>query len=101
MDAEWLELVRLFTAVKTLHVSEKLAEYVARGLEGVTEETATEILPALQSLFLENESLTSVGRFVAVRQLSGLVPVTVLDPPMEIFKRSESPLEFVSPYPTD
>ena len=98
-DAEWLELVRLFTAVKTLHVSEKLAGYVARGLEGVTEETATEILPALQSLCLEGEPLTSVGRFVAIRQLSG-VPVTILDPPAEIFERSESPPEFVSPYPS-
>ena len=101
-DTEWLELFRLFTAVKTLHVSEKLAGYVACGLEGVTEETATGILPDLQSLCLEGASLTSVGRFVAVRQLSGLVPVTFLDPPAEmIFERSESHSEFVSPYPSD
>jgi hypothetical protein len=62
-----------------LHVSDKLAGYVAHGLEGITEAMATKILPALQSLCLDGESLTSVGRFVAVRQLSGLVPVTVLE----------------------
>ena len=101
-DTEWLELLRLFTAVKTLHVSEKLAGYVACGLEGVTEETATGILPDLQSLCLEGASSTSVGRFVAVRQLSGLVPVTFLDPPAEmIFERSESHSEIVSPYSSD
>jgi hypothetical protein len=46
-DAEWLELLRLFITVKTLHVSEKLAGYVARGLESIHEATATEMLPAL------------------------------------------------------
>ena len=83
---QWLELLRLFTAVKTLHVSEKLAVYVARGLEGVTETTVDEIMPALRSLFLEGTPLTSVGRFVAVRQLSGL-SVTVLDAPAEFIER--------------
>jgi hypothetical protein len=102
-DTQWLELLRLFAAVETLHVhgSEKLVGYVARGLEGVTEETATEMLPALRSLCLEGKSLTSVGQFVAIRQLSGL-PVTVLGVPAELFERSESPSGFGSvPYPSD
>ena len=77
-DIEWLELLCLFTAVKTLHVSEKLAGYVARGLEGITETTVHEMLPALRLLCLEGTPLTSVERFVAVRQFSGL-SLTVLD----------------------
>ena len=85
-DTEWLELLRLFTAVKTLHVSEKLAGYVARGLEGVAETTVNEIMPALRSLCLEGTPLTYVERFVAVRQLSGL-SVTVLDAPVEFIER--------------
>jgi hypothetical protein len=52
-DTEWLELLRLFTAVETLHVTGKLAEHIARGFEGATEEMVTEVLPSLLSLCLE------------------------------------------------
>ena len=98
-DAEWLDLLYLFTAIETLHVSEKLAVHVARGLEGITGHTAAEMLPALRSLCLEGGSLASVGRFVAARRLSDL-PVTIVGEPGETFERCESPseLEYVS-YP--
>ncbi|KAN0134783.1 hypothetical protein V8E53_007568 [Lactarius tabidus] len=100
-DIEWLALLRLFIGVETLHVSEKLAGHVARRLEGVTEATATQMLPALHSLCLEGTPLTSLGRFVAIRQLSG-VPVNVLDAPAELFERSELPSEFRRvPYSSD
>ena len=102
-DSEWLALLRPFTAVTTLHVSWKLAEHVACGLEGVTEETAAELLPALQSLCLEGAPLTSAERFSAIRQLSGLpVTITGIDEPLagEFFERLESPSELESdPYP--
>lgn len=99
-DTEWLELFRLFIAVETLHVSDKLARSVAHGLEGITEATATEMLPALQSLYLEGKSLTSVGRFVAVRRLCGLAPVTVLVTPAELFWRDPSHLRSSGESPT-
>jgi hypothetical protein len=77
-DSEWLALLRPFTAVATLHVSWKLAEHVACGLEGITEETAAEMLPALQSLCLEGAPSTSTKRFALIRQLSGR-PVNIVD----------------------
>jgi hypothetical protein len=93
-DCEWLALLRPFTALATLHVSWKLAEHVARGLEGVTRETAAEMLPALQSLCLEGAPLTSAERFAAIRRLSGR-PVTIIDDsePLagEFFEGFESP----------
>ena len=90
MDAtEWLELLRLFTAVETLHVSGKSASHVAHGLEYVTEEMVPVVLPALHSLCLQDESLTSVERFVEARWLSGRA-ITVADAPATFFKRLES-----------
>jgi len=99
-DTEWLDFLRLFTAVETLHVSGKLAGHVAHGLEGVTEDLVAEILPALYSLCLEDEPLTSVERFVEVRRLSSR-PVTIVDTPGEFFERLESPSELERvPYPS-
>ncbi len=83
-DTEWLELLRPFTAVETLHVSGKLTGHVAHGLEGVTEEMVAEMLPALHSLCLEDEPSTSVKQFVEVRRLSGR-PVTIVRAPGEFF----------------
>ncbi|KAH9012101.1 hypothetical protein EDB85DRAFT_1038066 [Lactarius pseudohatsudake] len=88
-DTEWLDLLRPFIAVETLHVSGKLAGHVAHGLEGVTGDMVVEILPSLYSLSLEDEPLTSVERFVEVRRLSGR-PVTIVN---ESFERLESPSE--------
>ncbi len=62
---------------------------------------AAELL-LLHSLFLEDEPLTSVERFVEVRRLSGR-PVTTVDMPGEFFENLESPSELerlgVSYYP--
>ncbi|KAH9173249.1 hypothetical protein EDB89DRAFT_2069000 [Lactarius sanguifluus] len=85
VNNEWLELLRPFTAVETLHVSGKLAGHVLDGSEGVTKDAVAEMLPALQSLCLEDEPLTSVGRFVEIREFSGR-PVTIVHAPGEFFK---------------
>ena len=52
-SAQWLELFRLFVTVQSLHVSERLVSPVARALQDLTEQTATEVLPVLRTLFLE------------------------------------------------
>ena len=52
-SAQWLELFRLFVAVQSLYVTEGLVSPVARALQDLTPHTATEVLPVLQTLFLE------------------------------------------------
>ena len=74
-DTDWLELLRPFTAVKMLYGSKQLAAHIALALDGVGGETTTDVLPALASLSLEDQPVTSVEKFLAVRQLSGH-PVT-------------------------
>jgi hypothetical protein len=73
--SEWLEILRPFTAVKTLYISRRFVPHIVPALQGVTGERVTEVLPALQTLFLE-EPIPSgpvqeaVEQFVAARQLS-------------------------------
>jgi len=78
---EWLELFSFFAPVGTLYLSETLAMCVAPALQELVGEGVTEVLPALQNLFIENLQPSgpikeAIGEFVAVRELSGH-PVTV------------------------
>ena len=77
-DADWLELLRPFTAVKMLHGSEQLAGHIALALDDVSGEMVAEVLPALQSLWLDDQPVKSVEPFIAVRRLSGH-PITFID----------------------
>jgi hypothetical protein len=77
-DADWLELLRPFTAVKMLHGSEQLAGHIALALDDVSGEMVTEVLPALESLWLDDQPVNSVEPFIAVRRLSGH-PITFID----------------------
>jgi hypothetical protein len=52
-SSQWLELFRLFVAAQSLHISEKLVFPVARALQDLTGQMATEVLPALRTLSLE------------------------------------------------
>ncbi|KAH9167164.1 hypothetical protein EDB89DRAFT_137036 [Lactarius sanguifluus] len=74
-NAEWLHLLRQFSAVQTLHVSPELAGHVALALKDITEETVAEVLPALKTICLVGQLTSSVDKFVAVRRLCGR-PVT-------------------------
>jgi hypothetical protein len=74
-DTDWLELLRPFAAVKMLHASEQLAKQIALALDDVTEEMVTEVLPSLNSLWLDDQQVTSVEQFLVVRRISGH-PVT-------------------------
>ena len=75
-NSQWLELFHPFTAVKALYISSEFTPRIAPALNGLVGERVTEVLPALQSLFLE-EPLQSepvqdiMWQFVAARQLAG------------------------------
>ncbi len=75
--SQWLEFLHPFTAVKNLYLSEELVSPVAQSLQDLVEGQVTDSLPALQSLFLEEEELHpsgpaagAIGRVVAARQSS-------------------------------
>ena len=54
MDSSlWMELFRLFTSVQTLYLSKTLVPPVAVALQELGEEGTIELLPTLQSVFLE------------------------------------------------
>ena len=67
---DWLELFRLFTAVKTLYGSKQLAGHISLALDSLSGEVVTEVLPALDSLWLEGQLARSVERFIVARRLS-------------------------------
>jgi len=81
---QWQELLHPFTAVKKLTLeSEDTVRLVAPALQELAGERATEVLPALQDLFLHTEDWQSSGpvkeaivQFIAARQLQGH-PVTL------------------------
>jgi hypothetical protein len=51
-ESLWPEVFRTFTAVRHLYVTMKLGPLVAHALQELSEERASEVLPALHSLFL-------------------------------------------------
>ncbi len=76
-NSEWLELLHPFTSVKNLYLSKELSPRIAPSLRELVGRRASEALPTLQNLFLEelHSPLArpveeAIGRFVAARQLS-------------------------------
>ena len=74
-NRQWLELLRSFVAVKNLYLSEKFASRIGPALQELVEGRATDVLPALQNIFLKGvESSGSVQetieQFVAARQVT-------------------------------
>jgi hypothetical protein len=74
-DNQWLELLHPFTAVKDLCLSKEFAPRIAPALQELAGGRTTEVLPALQALFLEELPSSgrfeeAIGKFVAARQLS-------------------------------
>jgi hypothetical protein len=51
--SQWWELFRLFSAAQSLHISERLVSPVARALQDITGQMATEVLPVLRTISLE------------------------------------------------
>ena len=77
-NMQWLEFFHLFSAVKNFYVCEEYVQYIADTLKGLVRERVTDVLPALESLFLEDlQSVEKViGQFIAARRLLGLVAVS-------------------------
>jgi hypothetical protein len=86
-DMQWLEIFRPFTAVKNLYLSDTFAPRIAHTLQELIGGRITEVLPALERIFLESPRVLrdfwetehvkeQIGNFVAARQLSGH-PLTV------------------------
>jgi hypothetical protein len=74
-NSQWLELLHPFTGVKGLYISEELVPHIAPALEELVGERVTEVLPALETLFLEETPPSgpveeAIEKFVAARQLA-------------------------------
>jgi F-box-like len=71
----WLQLLHPFTAVKNLYLSEEIALRIGPALQELAEGRTTEVLPALQNIFLDGLESSGpvqegIGKFVAVRQVA-------------------------------
>ncbi len=78
-DIEWLALLSPFTAVKNLYLSKELGPRIALALQELTGDQMTEVLPTLQSLFLEGFQPSEpirIGQFISGRQLTDH-PITI------------------------
>ena len=77
---QWWDLLRPFTAVKNLYISEGFQLNMAFALRELAGGRTTEVLPSLQNIFLERfepYSQEAIRVFIATRQLSGR-PIAVL-----------------------
>jgi len=80
-DSQWLEVLHPFTGLKDLHVSREFLPRIAPAFQALSGERVTEVLPALQSLFLEELHPSgpvqeAIEKFVAARKLAGY-PIAV------------------------
>ena len=75
-DPLWPQLLDPFVSVKSLYVSKRLGPFVASALEKLSGDSVTEVLLALNELFIEDFGSSgfvkeTVESFVSMRQLSG------------------------------
>ena len=80
-SSQWLDVLRPFASVKYLHISREFVPLIMPTLQVLAREGVTEVLPALQKLFLEEPLPTgavqeAIEEFIAARQVSGH-PVTI------------------------
>ena len=72
-NALWLELLHPFTSVKNLFLSKEIARRIVPALQELVGDRATEVLPTLQNIFLEERRSSGpvqegIQQVVAVRQ---------------------------------
>ncbi|KAI9434128.1 hypothetical protein F5148DRAFT_1295273 [Russula earlei] len=75
-NTQWLELLDPFTAVNDLCLSNQSGQHVCQALEELINERVTEVLPALQNIFLKGFEPSDSGpkcieQFVTMRELFG------------------------------
>ena len=73
---QWLELLHQLNTVKYLHISQEFTLHIAPTLQELVGGRVTEVLPDLQTLFLEEAPppgpvQETIEKFVAARQLAG------------------------------
>jgi hypothetical protein len=74
-NTQWLEMFHLFTGVRNLYVSKKVAKHVAFALQELAGSRMTGVFPILQNILSEvlqpsGPIQEGIGTFVAARQLS-------------------------------
>ena len=77
----WLELLHPFTAVKNLYLSKEFTTRIAPALQELVGDRTTEVLPALQNIFLEGFESSEpvqegIRQLVAARQVASC-PIAV------------------------
>jgi hypothetical protein len=80
-NSQWLEFLHPFIAVKRLYISREFTPLIVPALRELVGERVAEVLPSLQTLFLEETHPSGhvvkiVGNFVAARQLANF-PIAV------------------------
>jgi hypothetical protein len=71
-NSQWLELFDTFPAVKYLFIRRKIAPHIVPALQELVGERVTEVLPALQTLFLDEPGCfqKTIGQFIAGRPVA-------------------------------
>jgi hypothetical protein len=88
-NAEWLDLLLPFTAVKNLYVSKQFSSRITPALLELTEGRTTEVLPALQNVLLEGFQPSEpvqegITQFISARGLTNHpVAISVWDRDLE------------------
>ena len=93
-SSQWLELFRPFSAVRSLYVSQMLEPLVAAALRELIGNRTMEVLPALQTLSLDEleppgPTQDTMESFIAARQLLGH-PIVVLRQKRQSLPQPES-----------
>ena len=75
-NSQWLEFLRPFTAVKGFYLPKIFVPLLVPALQELVGERVAEVLPALQTLFLDkphpsDPAQEAIGQFVSARQFSG------------------------------
>ena len=80
-NGQWMELLRPFTAVKNLYLSNIFAQRIGPALQELDGDRITEVLPTLENFFLDGfgssgSVVEGIDEFVAAREVAGH-PITI------------------------
>lgn len=83
-NAEWLQLLQPFTALRDLYLSENLALRIGPALQGLTEDGATRAFPALRNVFSDGPQQSGPSRKPLHSSSRSDGPLATLLPPTEM-----------------